>query len=184
MPRKRFDPAKLSTENIRKNLVRAALFLAAYELMQFSITEGVKGFLCYKEDRKEWDEKYRKQCIERGFTKRKYLSDFYRCCYWLIEQGALSEGDLLSLDEIHQHRKDIAHRLPHFLVDTSYEVRPDLLMAVREYIRKIDVWFAKNDVLIDLSTGDIVEMPEQEEEIRSGKMAFFDLMLQAVLDDL
>lgn len=174
---------KLEAQNIRKNLLRSALYISAYEVLQFSIIDGVDGFLAYDKERAEWKDEYAKLCTEKGWKDKKHTGAFYRSCYWLIKYGALEETDLQKLDEIYEHRNKVAHELPHFLIDASYEVRPDLLITIGDFVRKIDVWLAKNNVLIELSTGDIANTSE-DAEITSGRMALLQHVINSVVDDI
>lgn len=175
---------KLETQNIRKNLLRAALYLSAYEVLQHSVIDGVDGFLAYEKEREDWKKEYAKLCAEKGWKAKKYRSAFYRSCYWLIKYGALKEKDLQTLDEINEHRNTVAHELPQFLIDASFEVRADLLIAIGDFVRKVDIWLAKNDVLIELSTGDIADTSGEEAQITSGRMALLQHVINSVVDDL
>lgn len=66
-----------------------------------------------------------------------------------MESRALTAEEVATLEEIYQHRQEIAHELPKLLVDPDFEVRSDLLVAAIECARKLGVFWGSIEVDTD-----------------------------------
>jgi hypothetical protein len=137
---------KLGPEAVRRALVRAGCLLSAYELIKSEVVKKVHDFYwCGFEDGHHlYDEvKYRQHVLSRDSNR------FKASCSWLVEMGALTAAQVVVLEEIHQHRNQVAHELPKLLIDPEFEVRADLLEAAIECVRKLGVFWGTIEVQVD-----------------------------------
>lgn len=127
--------------------MRAGAFLCAYELIRPEVVDKLREhYWCGIEDGKHvYDEAaYRREVLSRN-PKSRYRAS----CGWLVEQGALTADQVATLEQIYEHRKEVAHELPKLLVDPDFEVRTELLAAAIECVRCLGVFWGSIDVDAD-----------------------------------
>lgn len=97
----------------------------------------------------------------------------------LEHSGALADDDLDQLREIREHRNFIAHHIPEILGSLESEVRSDLLRAISEIVRKIDLWWIREVEIPTNQNFDAVDPDEIDLGATfSMRMAILDLLLQ------
>lgn len=106
-------------------------------------------------------------------------------CNYLKSYKVLDGQDIELVKRIRDHRNKIAHELPQLLVSKGLDVELDLLMEMRRIIAKVEVNWARNDVLLDSKTMDEIDLSEiKDDEIRSGRMIILDLIINSVIEYL
>jgi hypothetical protein len=104
---------------------------------------------------------------------------FFASAIWFRNSGALSDDDLGRLREIREHRNFVAHHIPEILGSVEAEVRPDLLRAIADIVRKIDIWWIRE---VEIPTNpDLDSTAPDETDLDatfSMRMAVLDLLLQ------
>ena len=136
----------LNPKKLKDSLIRASIYLSAYELLKTSITDHLTGFFA-----SEWkfNEKTGEiETIQSESYKEKVRSlypkdEFHSCCLWFFDNKAIDKENLDSIQKIRRHRNTIAHELPKFLGSINYEVDRNLLKKTIEIIRKVDAWWIK-----------------------------------------
>jgi uncharacterized protein (DUF1697 family) len=139
--------AKLAPESVARTLIHAGCFLSAYELIKSEVVDKVHDFYLagFDEHGLTYDEaSYQRQVLSRN-PKSKYRAS----CSWLVENDALTAEEVATLEEIHQHRQEIAHELPKLLVDPDFEVKTDLLLAAVDCVRTLGVFWGRITVDTD-----------------------------------
>ena len=204
----RIDGTKLFTpEILRTNLLLASLYLTSYEILKIAIVEGLKDFFIYQDPISDEEEKNLLNSVDPTLVERfresyqKEVSEYEKevgisiddrdklglipSCKWLQKQSALSEEEVDEIRLIRDHRNEIAHELPDLLVGEGFDIQLEHFQRIRTLIHKIDVFWAKNDVMFDASTFDEVDIQDvSDSEIVSIRHATLTLITNTVLDYL
>jgi len=165
----------LNPEELRLNLIRASIYLSAYEFLHQALTEHLEGFFAdgFDANGPILGEDYRSKVLSL------HQMPFFASAIWFRDSGALSDQDLDRIREIREHRNFVAHHIPEVLSNVDAGVRPDLLDAIAEIVRKIDVWWIRE---IEIPTNpDFDTMSENDIDtngIFSIRMAILDLLRQ------
>lgn len=165
----------LNPEELRSNLVRASIYLTAYELLHQALIEPLKGFFSYgfDADGTFLGEEYRTKVLSL------HKKPFFASAIWFRDSGALTNDDLDRIREIRDHRNFVAHHIPEILGSIDSKVRSDLLVSVAEIVRKIDVWWIREIEIPTNSDFDAAAVDEIDTAgIFSMRMAILDLLLQ------
>ncbi len=204
----KIDSAKIfAPEILRTNLLLSSLYLTSYEVLKIAVIEGVKDFFIYQtpisdDDEKEllnsvdsalverFRESYQKEVDEYEQAVGISIDDrdklgFIPSCKWLQKQGALSEEEVDEIKIIRDHRNEIAHELPALLIGEGFDIQLEHFQRIRTLIHKIDVFWARNDVMFDANTFDEVDIQDvSDDEIVSSRDAMLTLITNTVLDYL
>ena len=204
----RIDSAKLFTpEILRTNLLLASLYLTSYETLKIAIIEGVKDIFIYQEPITEDHEKDLLNFVDPTIVERfregyqQEVGEYEKevgvgiddrekfglipSCKWLQKQGALSEEEVDEIKMIRDHRNEIAHELPGLLTGEGFDIQLEHFQRIRALIHKIDVFWARNDVMFDANTLDEVDIQDvADEEIISSRDAVLSLITNTVFDYL
>lgn len=111
--RKSWEKA-LNAKTMATNLRRASLYITAFELLKSVLIENPKGF------------------VDLGFDPNAADAPFK-------QMGCLDQAELKQIRAIRDHRNEIAHELPKFLMDANHEVNQQLFDSIHFYICKIEV---------------------------------------------
>ena len=170
----------LNPKKLKDSLIRASIYLSAYEVLKTSIIDHLTGFFA-----SEW--KFNKttgqiETIQSESYRKKVRSlypkdEFHSCCLWFFENKAIDKSDLDAIPKIRKHRNAIAHELPNFLGSPNYEVDKTLLDKTIEIIEKVDKWWIKE---IEVPTNpDFDDMDYDEikwDEVLSGNMILISFL--------
>ena len=174
------DVKKITTpETLKRSLINASLILTAYELMKYSLIDGVKDF--FKTDKESYSEHENEiEQIRKRLPKkdRAILLLVYAC--WFKEHEALTEKDFKNIDKIRIYRNEVAHELIKFLVYSDYEVDVKYLFQIRDILEKVDVWWVKEVEALINSDIDLDKI--QDASIMSGGMIILDHLISIALE--
>jgi hypothetical protein len=200
------DPEKfLSRDRIRASLLLSSLYLAAFEILKIAIIEGVKDQFVFLEEPKIPDElaqqiknltgedsvipaieSYRKQVIgyeqqvKVKFDKRDQ-GGLIPSCEWLRDIGALDQAEVEDVHRIRKHRNEIAHELPSILVGKGFEVDLEFLTRIRSILRKIEIFYAQSDLLLDpVTLEEVILDNDQFEHLQSSRQIILDQIIDTV----
>lgn len=169
---------KLTTpEVLGSNLIRAALFLVAWELLKGSLVGKLRGFFATEYEDGEWQvsEAYKAKVLAL------HKSPLMASCLWFKEVGALTDDDLQKVEEARKYRNAIAHSLPNFLGSFDREIEDDQLAKVQELLVKVDRWWIRN---IELDADpDYADKDIPDDEIFSGNMLILRLIFVVLAGD-
>jgi len=159
----------LNPIKLRQNLVRASVFLAAYELLQTVVKGRPKAFFLV-------------DVVDdpgpgyKGKVLRLHKDKFLASCLWLKSLDAIDADDLKTLARIRRHRNEVAHELFQIVSGADREVQRGLLIDLMKIVAKIDQWWLREMELDEEDGfGDLHEIPD--EEITSGNMMLLSMML-------
>jgi hypothetical protein len=151
--------AKLAPERIRSTLAFAGLFQLTHELLKVSILDDVKGFFGYSKliEGGRWvygatgENDYRKSVLMLAPGK-----PFDASIGWLQQMGAITEEQAVRLDEIYDHRHDLAHELGKYLVDPAFEPDVSLFVDALTILKAISRFW----VLVEIDIGMLEDHPD------------------------
>jgi hypothetical protein len=165
----------LNPEELRANLVRASIFLTAYEFMSQALIEHLEGFFSdgFDANGPVLGDSYRSKVLSL------HSMPFFASAIWFRDSGALDDEDLDRVREIREHRNFVAHHVPEILGSIESEVRSDLLHSIAEIVRKIDLWWIRE---VEIPTNPDFDATDPD-DIDAGatysmRMAVLDLLLQ------
>ncbi len=166
--------ARLAPERIRDNLITASIFIAAFEFLKLAVIEPIRSLhlVNIENGKKVYSDDYMQAIGSRQHQYRPSLD-------WLVSRGIIDQSEAEILDEIRCHRNEIAHELPLFALSWDKEVKVELLVEAKRLLTKIDrVW-----VMWEVDANPDFDNQEVEpEDVASGRMVFFDIILDAVSD--
>ena len=168
---------KLTTpEILKRNLILTSLYLSAFEILMNSIVDQLRDF--YTSDLKNGklvpNERYKTE------VKNLHKKILHASCLWLQNNGVITKEDIKEIDKIREHRNEIAHELPNFLVDVDWNVNLRYLESIRQLVQKIDIWWMKEFIIPVNPDFDGVKV--KDNEMQSGKMLLLDIILGIALD--
>jgi hypothetical protein len=207
MPRKhssKIDFEKISTPKIVTfNLMLASLYLTAFELIRASIIQGVKEFLVInspppkdllkecnpntKEFYQHMVDGYKNELDsfrrEVGIDFNADESHLYKpCCEWLAKREAIDSNDLINLLSIRDHRNEIAHEIHYLLMEERFDINVDLFIKIRTLLRKIDIFWARNDLLVNPDTLEEADIHDiSDDQLISFRVGLMDILINSVV---
>jgi hypothetical protein len=165
----------LTPETLRGNLLRASLFISAFELLKTAIIERIQSFFTfdYIDGQPQLDARY--QEVTQLHSRLLQAS-----CLWLAQNGAITADDMEMLNAIRTHRNELAHELPHFLSDANRNIDMRRFENIRYLLRKIETWWIKEIEIPTNPDFDGVEVPE--EDIQPGSVIMLDFIIKIALE--
>ena len=164
----------LNPDTLRGNLIRASMFLASFEILQNSVVDGLRGFMCleYDADLNLIDsDKYKELVLAR------HRSPFAASLDWLVEHGAVDSDDQDCAQRIREHRNLIGHELPKIIASTDHELDDSLFDSLFELVSKIDrYWIRELEIPSNPELDHLAPEEIPDSEIASGNMAFLGMM--------
>lgn len=126
-----------SSEETKRNLMIAAIYLTAYELIMSAIIEQLKNFYIdrIQHDTTIMEQRYQTEVLSLDKNKNKILAS----CLWLEQMGAITKEDIEEIAKIREHRNKVAHQLPAFLVDDAVNINTAYIYKMHELLTKIDL---------------------------------------------
>ena len=164
----------LNPTTLRDNLIRASMFLAAFEMLKNSVVNRLRDFMCHDYDDSNQlvdSDHYRDDVLSR------HRSRFAASFDWLIEHGVVDAKDQELAQRIREHRNLIGHELPKIIASSEHELDAELFNDLFELVAKIDrYWIRELEIPCnsDFDHLDPHEIPDSE--ITSGNMIFLGMM--------
>jgi hypothetical protein len=160
---------------LRTNLIVAAMYIAAFEILKESIIERIRDFFFQGLDETglQTDPKYQTDVLSRN------RSPIYASLKWLKEMGAVEDYDIALFDQAKQCRNTIAHEMNRILSDGLPSDWPDRFKDMVSLLEKIEKWWIVN---VEIPTNpDFDGKVIDESEIIPGRIAGFRMMLDIAL---
>lgn len=165
----------LNPQKLKRNLISASVFLAAYELLKQSLIEQLRGFYSTELDASGgWriSEEYRTEVL--ALDKREMVA----CSKWFLKVGALGADDLVVLKELAEHRNFIAHELPE-IIGASNEVSLLHMRCIYAVTSKIDNWWIRE---IEIPVNPNFDGREFTEEELSGCFSMRVMIMSLLIE--
>jgi hypothetical protein len=130
----------LDPDIVRPSLFLATMFITAFEILQDSIVDDLRGFYTtgFDENGLIVDSEYKSRVLSKN------RSPLYASLQWLRENDAINDEDLANFERLKKTRNLLAHELFGVVsgqVESSHEAQFDVLVAL---LRKIGVWWVVN----------------------------------------
>lgn len=179
----------LNPENVKRNLIKSGMFLTAFEMINYSIIERSKIWLCMTAGLNEKLEPNISQEYKDAILNRKISelgnkkNTFYSSCLWIYENGGISLNEVEQLQDIRRHRNKIAHELPTLMVDSDHEINIHLFNEIRRLLEKIDRWWLLE---FEIPTNpDFDNFAEKDlQEFHSGYMIMMEHLIEIVKKEM
>jgi hypothetical protein len=164
-----------SSEETKRNLMIAAVYLTAYELVKWAIIDQLKHFYIdgIQRDSIAMEQRYQKDVL--SLDKNKFLAS----CRWLEQMGAITKEDIEKIAKLREHRNKVAHELPEFLVDDAVNINTAYIYKMYELLTKIDVWrFMQVELPIN---PELSAHTDETISAKSGPMLILELLFSFIL---
>lgn len=163
---------KVQPEALRRNLVRAGLFLAGWEMLKGEVVERVRGFFLTGFDEKGliYSEAYARCVLS------KHQSVFEASILWLVETGALTEAQATQVRDLRVFRNEVAHELPQLLLQPGRDIDADRIHQMKDLIGALGRFWGRNELDVNPEF-DATEV--RDTAITSGVMLLMDLLVDA-----
>ncbi|MDX2035163.1 MAG: hypothetical protein SFX72_00830 [Isosphaeraceae bacterium] len=165
------DLAKiLNSVVLKRNLISASLYLAAYEILNSAVLEETKSFYNRFGEKSEiTDSRYKEEV--RSLDKDELTASWR----WLKDHGAIDDRDLVSYHEIRAHRNVVAHELPRLIATAGSDISKPLLIRIAELLDRIERWWILEfEVPVN---PDFDDQTVQAEDITTGRMTLLKVIL-------
>jgi hypothetical protein len=163
---------KIAPEAVLLTLVQAGSFLSAYELIKYDVVEQVRNFFLTGFD--EEGLTYSDAGYQRSVLSLNSKSRFRASAAWLQSMDAITTEEVTKLEEIKNHRDEIAHEMPRLLVEPDFVVKTQLLAEAAEIVRRLGVFWGTIAVQTDsVSDPDEVDY----EAIKSGSYLLMEYLV-------
>lgn len=137
---------------LKENLVRAAVYIIAYEFLENLLKDHLENYYAIIEDDalqtlNSWDgkrklklgEKYKKEVQARDKDDLVMAS-----CRWFEERKVLTSEDVEFIEAARKHRGNLAHEMPNVLLRADEQVDIRGLKRICELAYRIDNWWLVN----------------------------------------
>lgn len=162
----------LDPDIVRPSLFLATMFITAFEILQDSIVDDLRGFYTtgFDENGLIADSEYKSRVLSKN------RSPLYASLQWLRENDAINDEDLANFERLKKTRNLLAHELFGVVsgqVESSHEAQFDVLVAL---LRKIGAWWVVN-VEIPINP-DFDEQEIDEEGIVPGAVLTLQMLIE------
>ena len=172
----------MNPSNIYTNFMLASLFTTSYGLLKNSIISQIESFYTngFNQNGYILGEKYKTDVLNLDKNNNKLNGSLL----WLINHGVISQDDKEKFDIIRKERNMIAHNTLKILTDSEKDINTDLLIKIKELLKKIDQWFILE---VELPTDPDMTIEQYEaidtENIQSMSMIYLDYLIGIVFGD-
>lgn len=164
--------------------------LIAYEQLADSVVHQVRGFyfIGVAPDGEDEDEISLRQYVEKvlepskvkfkqppkeWLKRRNDSKEFFACCGWLVESGALTPDDVITLGRVRDVRNAVAHNAFDVIARDAVSLADlDLMVAMS---KRIDDWFLLN---VELAINPEYDDQDHEEIMANGATSLRAIILR------
>lgn len=141
---------------LKSNLVRASLFVTAYETFRSNIQDCLISFFA-----DTWDNG--KPISGKAYqteVRSKHRNQLVASLEWFRSMNAIDNGDMSSFYAIRAHRNEVVHEMFAFMADSNRDIDDELFEQLITIYQKIEKWWVINvefaiDPDIDMDSVDI-----------------------------
>jgi hypothetical protein len=126
---------KFSPTIIKANLIKASLFLTAYECLNTELVEKIISFYAieFNDDLQPLEsDNYNQKVLL--LAKKGKNQKFNASCEWWKENGTLTPEDIQKIKKIRKQRNEIAHDLPQILFNSDQSINWIIFDKLKHYI--------------------------------------------------
>jgi hypothetical protein len=136
----------LKPELIKCCLNISGLYLTGFELLQNSLINRLKEFLCEVKGIENGEITFKTTPAWKAIIEQQHpelgnkRNEFYSCSKWYLDEKIISKTEFDLLQKIRKHRNTIAHKLPEFLIDDNKVPDLKLFENLKELLEKVE-WY-------------------------------------------
>jgi len=155
--------AKLKPDRIRATLAFAGLYQMTHQSIKEAVLDEVRQFYFCGFNEKGFlydEERYEERVLDLAPGDR-----FRASLRWLVDSGAITKAQADRLDQIRDHRHELAHELMKYVIDPDFE--PDvnlftdalqILAAIRRYWTEIEIGIGTFEDHPDVTADDVAPL--------------------------
>ena len=130
----------LTPEVLRSNLILASIYIAAFEILKYSMIERIRAFYVSGFDENGFmvDLKYQNDVL----IKDKSVT--YASLQWLKESNAISDDDISTFNQVKDYRNLLAHEITKMLMEGLPPDPPKRFNDMVSLLDKIERWWIVN----------------------------------------
>ncbi len=166
----------LDKDVIRKKLINASLYLMAYELLKISIVDGVRDFFISGINAEGFI--YADEYKNRVLPRAKHV--FEASLFFLVEVGAITDGEMAQIQELREYRNKLAHDIPTTVYESERAFDDGKLELAGYFLNKIDNFWGRVEVDTD---PDVDRNGIDYDGITSVRSAIFRYIAKIVKDE-
>lgn len=162
----------LNPDTLRGNLIKASLFIAAYQTFRTNVVDRLRGFFTNGFDASGpvLDPEYQTKVLALD------KSPLQATLLWLKGMSAIDDADIADAHRAREHRNALSHKLQDFLLAADLEIDLGILESLCKLLAKIDRWWIREVEMTTNPDFDGVEVAD--EDITSGTMWFLSTMMR------
>lgn len=172
----------LDSNKLRNNLLRIALFVAAFESFSSFIHEQLKFFYIHgTKDKIDFPIRY-KEKVHKKYKKEKGKTDyFYEDLSWFLDNKAISEQEFQFLLQIRELRGKFVHEMSTCIYNgISKELKDKHIELIRLY-QKINDWWVKN---IEISINSSFLTDIENTNVKNLEIVFLELLEKIAIENI
>lgn len=164
-------PKQLHPDVVMRSLLRASLFLTAFQILKSEIVDRVKDFYLVGFD--QAGPTYSSGYADSVLSLEKHR--FEASCRWVVGKGALTGEDVNDIQSIRAMRNRVAHSLADLMLQPSFAVDSAILDRQREYVAKLGCFWGGIEASTD---ADLCGLDIDFDGIRSVNSVLLDYIMQ------
>ncbi|WP_373974960.1 hypothetical protein NT239_15205 [Chitinibacter sp. SCUT-21] len=130
----------LNPESLKRNIITAAIFSMAFEMLKSSIVDKLRSFYVngFDSEGVQVDDDYKSEVLSLN------KSPIYASLYWLLERSAIDSNDIELFESAKKCRNNLTHEMLSYLssgVDVDVEGEFQKMVKL---LRKINIWWFVN----------------------------------------
>ena len=161
----------LNPNELRSNMILAAIYIAAFEILKNSIIERIRDFYITGFDTNDWivDPKYKESVLSRN------KSPLYASLNWLKESKVITDEDIKVVNKVKETRNLLAHEITKMLAEglpSNFVERFDELVFLLDKIEKW--WIVNVEIPINPDLAGMEDEIDEDEIIPGPNRRFTD----------
>jgi hypothetical protein len=172
--------AKLQPARIRATLAFAGLYQVTHELIKESVMDELRNFYYAGIDETGIlvdEPRYAAEVLALDPKRRKMRASLL----WLVKSGAITLAQADRLDEIYEHRHELAHELGKYIVDPAHEPDMNLFTDAVEVLRDVLRYWA----LVEIASGTFEDHGNIDvDDVMPGRLLLLQMCIDAYVDGL
>lgn len=170
----RLFAAKMQPESIVATLAFSGLFQMTHEAIKRAVLEEPPFFYGRSRDG-EWlgngEVQYKSEVLALAPGRT-----FDASLAWLVSMKAITQRQADRAKSIYDHRHDLVHELPKYLIDVNYEPDNDLFLEALEMVKDIN----RFRIQIEIQIGSFEQLGHVDpEDVMSGPAALLAMCIDA-----
>ena len=168
----------VNPRNLKNNLIGSSLYIAIFETTKDYIVEQVRDLFSigYCSDTGSIiDPEYKQKVLSKDPK-----SELKSSLLWFCEQGAISQSEVESFDDLRKYRNELAHEMLKNLYNglgSTFSENFNQLISLRI---KLERWWIFN---VEIPTSDVDPESVKDEDVMTSSQILYKLVFDVLSDD-